>query len=86
MAPTTTTVADEAKVASIKTLTGAELNSVPSEFTYIKDPNDQADASDPEHSIPTIDFAQLTTSSPDLRSKAIQEIGRACEEWGFFQV
>ncbi|XP_004299627.1 PREDICTED: 1-aminocyclopropane-1-carboxylate oxidase homolog [Fragaria vesca subsp. vesca] len=88
MAPTTTAVADETKVASIKTLTdtGAELNSVPSEYTYVKDPNDQADASDPEHSIPTIDFAHLTSSNPKLRADAIEKLGKACEEWGFFQV
>jgi len=36
--------------------------------------------------IPTIDFSQLTSSNPNERSKAIQQLGDACRDWGFFMV
>ncbi|XP_021825024.1 protein DMR6-LIKE OXYGENASE 2-like isoform X2 [Prunus avium] len=92
MAPAVTSLTEasnghETEVASIKRLAAsAALSSVPSEYTYTKNPNEQGDANDPEHSIPTIDFALLTSGSPDQRAKVIEELGRACEEWGFFQV
>ncbi|PQM34790.1 protein DMR6-LIKE OXYGENASE 2-like [Prunus yedoensis var. nudiflora] len=75
------------KLASIKTLAdSASFTFVPSEYTFTKNPNEQGDANDSEHSIPIIDFALLTSGSPDQRAKVIQELRRACEEWGFFQV
>ncbi|XP_050107528.1 2-oxoglutarate-dependent dioxygenase 19-like isoform X1 [Malus sylvestris] len=88
MAPTVTSVdASEPNVASIKTLAGSDaLTSVPSEYAYIMDPNDKGDANDPEHSIPIIDFALLTSDSPDERAQMIQKLGKACQDWGFFQV
>ncbi|CAL2277865.1 unnamed protein product [Prunus armeniaca] len=92
MAPTVTSMEasnghEVPKVASIKTLAdSASFTFVPSEYTYTKNPNEQGDANDPEHSIPIIDFALLTSGSPDQRAKVIQELSRACEEWGFFQV
>ncbi|KAB2634820.1 2-oxoglutarate/Fe(II)-dependent dioxygenase [Pyrus ussuriensis x Pyrus communis] len=91
MAPSMTSmeasIGNESKVASIKTLAdSAALTSVPSEYTYTKNPNDMGDANDPEHSIPIIDFALLTSAYPDQRAQMIQKLGRACQEWGFFQV
>ncbi|PQM42313.1 protein DMR6-LIKE OXYGENASE 2 [Prunus yedoensis var. nudiflora] len=76
MAPAVTSLTEasdghEIEVASIKRLAGSAA---------------LRDANDPEHSIPTIDFALLTSGSPDQRAKVIEELGRACEEWGFFQV
>ncbi|PQQ04709.1 hypothetical protein Pyn_22853 [Prunus yedoensis var. nudiflora] len=90
MAPTFTSMEasnghEVPKVASIKTLVdSASLTFVPSEYTYTKNPNEQGDANDPEHSIPIIDFALLTSGSPDQRAKVILGLRRACEEWGFF--
>ncbi|KAM7481692.1 hypothetical protein LguiB_006275 [Lonicera macranthoides] len=39
-----------------------------------------------EDSIPTIDFSLLTMGSPDQRSKVIHDLGKFCQEWGFFLV
>lgn len=36
--------------------------------------------------IPIIDLSLLSSEDPHLHSKAIQELGRACEQWGFFMV
>ncbi|KAL5563942.1 hypothetical protein UlMin_033689 [Ulmus minor] len=75
------------KVTSIKVLTeSGGLASVPSEYTFTTNPNDQADSNDPEHSIPVIDFSLLTSGSPDQRSTIIHELRKACEEWGFFML
>ncbi|PIN04920.1 Iron/ascorbate family oxidoreductase [Handroanthus impetiginosus] len=57
----------------------SSLKSVPSQFTYVND--SKGSYSD---SIPIIDFSQLTSPISDQRSKALQELARACEEWGFF--
>ncbi|XP_021829302.1 flavonol synthase/flavanone 3-hydroxylase-like [Prunus avium] len=62
MAPTGTSMEaynghEVPKVASIKTLAdSAALTFVPSEYTYTKNPNEQGDANDPEHSIPILIF------------------------------
>ncbi|GKV35437.1 hypothetical protein SLEP1_g43700 [Rubroshorea leprosula] len=61
------------------------LTSVPSNYIFTNDPLDQA-VSDPEESIPIIDLSSLTSGSPDQRSKAICDLGKACQEWGFFMV
>ncbi|XP_022159287.1 uncharacterized protein LOC111025699 [Momordica charantia] len=35
-------------------------------------------------SIPTIDFSLLTTGTPDQRAKVVDQLGKACQDWGFF--
>ncbi|PWA89464.1 oxoglutarate/iron-dependent dioxygenase [Artemisia annua] len=62
-----------------------DLNSVPSIYNYSTNSNEPL-ASDPQESIPTIDFSLLNSTDVDLRSKEIQELDKACKEWGFFQV
>ncbi|KAK3010566.1 hypothetical protein RJ639_010749 [Escallonia herrerae] len=37
-----------------------------------------------EDAIPVIDYSLLTSGTPNQQSKAIQDLGKACEEWGFF--
>ncbi|CAI9769206.1 unnamed protein product [Fraxinus pennsylvanica] len=56
-----------------------DLRSVPSEFSFVNEPTGSN-----SDSIPIIDFSSLTSGNPDQRSKVIQELGKACEEWGFF--
>ena len=74
------------KLTSIKALAESPgLSSIPSIYTFLTDPNDQA-LSDTKESIPIIDFSLLTSSIPDERSKMIQELGKACQDWGFFMV
>ncbi|PWA68441.1 Non-heme dioxygenase N-terminal domain-containing protein [Artemisia annua] len=62
-----------------------DLNSVPSIYNYSTNSNEPL-ASDPQESIPTINFSLLNSTDADLRSKEIQELDKACKEWGFFQV
>ncbi|PIM99994.1 Iron/ascorbate family oxidoreductase [Handroanthus impetiginosus] len=61
------------------------LNSIPSNYTYYTTPT-EATASDPDDSIPTIDLSLLTSDDPDEKSKAVQELGKACQDWGFFTI
>ncbi|OMO85195.1 Oxoglutarate/iron-dependent dioxygenase [Corchorus capsularis] len=42
--------------------------------------------SEANESIPTIDFSLLTSSNPEERSKVIQDLAKACQDWGFFMV
>ncbi|XP_015886184.3 2-oxoglutarate-dependent dioxygenase 19 [Ziziphus jujuba] len=75
------------KMISIKELAeSGGLTSVPSEYTFASNPNDQADQNDPDHSMPTIDFSLIMSTSPDQRSKILHDLRKACEEWGFFMV
>ncbi|KAL8483232.1 hypothetical protein ACS0TY_026060 [Phlomoides rotata] len=55
------------------------LKSVPSKFKYVYD--ETALSCD---SFPVVDFSALSAADPDQRSKAIYDISKACEEWGFF--
>uniref|UniRef100_A0A5B7BI18 Putative 2-oxoglutarate/Fe(II)-dependent dioxygenase n=1 Tax=Davidia involucrata TaxID=16924 RepID=A0A5B7BI18_DAVIN len=74
------------KLTCIKSLAESrDLTSIPSNYTYSTNPNEIA-GSDPEDTIPVIDFSVLTSGDPDQRSKIIQDLGKACEEWGFFMV
>ncbi|CAI9769209.1 unnamed protein product [Fraxinus pennsylvanica] len=66
--------------AGVKVLTeSTDLKSIPSEFSFVNEPTGSY-----SDSIPIIDFSLLTSGNPDQRSKVIQELGKACEEWGFF--
>ncbi|KAK2968657.1 hypothetical protein RJ640_012500 [Escallonia rubra] len=73
------------KMASIKVLAESPnlLGSIPSDYAYSMNHYTPL-ASDQEDSIPAIDYSLLTSGTPDQRSKVIDELGKACEEWGFF--
>ncbi|KAK2982058.1 hypothetical protein RJ640_001775 [Escallonia rubra] len=75
------------KMASIKVLAESPnlLDSIPSEYAYSTN-HDTPIASNHDDSIPVIDYSLLTSGIPDQRSKVIDELGKACEEWGFFLV
>ncbi|KAG2703882.1 hypothetical protein I3843_06G149500 [Carya illinoinensis] len=63
------------------------LTSIPSLYTHTANPKDiQAVSEDPEDPIPVIDFSLLTSGTPHQRSQAIQELGKACKDWGFFML
>lgn len=73
---------------SVKVLSESpDLKSIPSNYVHSSSP-EESPVSDAEDSnlIPIIDFFQLTSTHSDHRSKAIQVLGKACEEWGFFMV
>ncbi|KAK4491198.1 hypothetical protein RD792_001930 [Penstemon davidsonii] len=60
-------------------------NNIPSTYAYHTETT--ALDLDPLHNpIPTIDLSLLTSSNPHHKSKAVQQLGKACQEWGFFMV
>lgn len=79
------------KVGCVKHL--AESNtgtSIPSNYIYSSSKYSSSEDEDTElvikAEIPTIDFSLLTSSSPDQRSRIVQELEKACQDWGFFMV
>lgn len=75
---------------SVKTLSESpDFNSIPSSYKFITSPHDrkeivaEPDDNDP---IPVIDYSLLATGTPDQRTKTTHDIGKACEEWGFFML
>ncbi|CAK9186995.1 unnamed protein product [Ilex paraguariensis] len=74
-------------VTSVKTLTEtADLKTIPSIYAYTPTNPNEADVFEDEVSIPIIDFSLLTSAIPEQRSKAIQDLDKACQDWGFFMV
>ncbi|KAL5718379.1 hypothetical protein ACHQM5_011286 [Ranunculus cassubicifolius] len=61
------------------------LTTIPANFSYFSNDNGSVDEVVQED-IPAIDFSLLTSASPDERSKAIQELAKACQDWGAFTV
>ncbi|XP_059446460.1 2-oxoglutarate-dependent dioxygenase 19-like [Corylus avellana] len=76
------------RTTCVKKLAGSpSLTSIPSTYAFTKAPQeDEAVSEDPEDPIPVIDFSLLAYGTPDQRSTIIQELGRACKDWGFFMV
>jgi len=73
---------------SVKALTESpKLTSLPPSYTYTTNSDDEI-VTDPEEDdpIPVIDYSLLVAGTPDQRAKTIQDLGRACEEWGFFML
>ncbi|AES90611.1 putative flavonol synthase [Medicago truncatula] len=74
---------------SVKTLSESpDFNSIPSSYTYTTNPHDEneivADQDEVNDPIPVIDYSLLINGNHDQRTKTIHDIGKACEEWGFF--
>ncbi|XP_028771800.1 flavanone 3-dioxygenase 2-like [Neltuma alba] len=59
------------------------MSSIPSKYVCIQCPEDslycQSDVI-----VPTIDFSKLTSCDPSERSRATQQLGDSCRDWGFF--
>lgn len=73
-------------MSSVKELVESKcLSSVPSNYICLENPEDSILNYETDN-IPTIDFSQLTSSNPSVRSKAIKQLGDACRDWGFFMV
>ncbi|XP_015576938.2 2-oxoglutarate-dependent dioxygenase 19 [Ricinus communis] len=74
------------KITSIKILAESpDLITIPASYTFTPNSHDLV-VSDTEGAIPVIDYSLLISSSPDHRSKIIHDLGKACQEWGFFMV
>ncbi|XP_052206266.1 2-oxoglutarate-dependent dioxygenase 19-like [Diospyros lotus] len=76
------------KPVSVKELLDSSTNSstaIPTNYntsSFLNEP--AASEPDEQESIPVIDFGLLTSPDPNQRSQAVQELTKACEEWGFF--
>jgi len=77
---------EKLKMFSVKELVeSSTMSSVPSNYVFHENTEDSMLYHETEN-IPAIDFSQLTSSNPNERSKAIQQLGDACRDWGFFMV
>lgn len=77
------------QMTCIKTLVdqSSHLNAtLPSNYIHPITPDDSISNSELEQLIPTIDFSALTSTDPAQRSKAIHDLSKACQDWGFFLV
>ncbi|KAL8536232.1 hypothetical protein ACS0TY_011746 [Phlomoides rotata] len=71
-------------ITSVKQLAETpNLSSIPSNYT---NPTDETKASEPGDSIPIVDLSLLKSDNADRRAKAIHDLDKACQEWGFFMV
>ncbi|KAI3445769.1 hypothetical protein Pfo_002434 [Paulownia fortunei] len=78
--PTSTEPSNITDKSFVKALAeSSNLKSIPSQFTFANDSR----GSNPD-SLPIIDFSLLTSPNPDQRAKVLQDLAKACEEWGFF--
>ncbi|BFG41233.1 hypothetical protein CerSpe_275070 [Prunus speciosa] len=75
-------------MTSIKKLAESPgITFIPPTYTYTNNPHDDLAALiDTESKIPTVDFSLLTSGTPQQRSQAIHDLGKACQDWGFFLV
>lgn len=73
---------------SVKSLTESpERTSIPPSYTYTTNSDDEIVADpDEDDPIPIIDYSLLVNGTHDERAKAIHDLGKACEEWGFFML
>ncbi|XP_015932903.1 2-oxoglutarate-dependent dioxygenase 19 [Arachis duranensis] len=73
-------------------VSSSKLERIPSKYMYLKNKSDEdssvilCDEEAQNITIPTIDFSHLISSNPTQRSKEIQQLGRACTDWGFFML
>ncbi|PIA51993.1 hypothetical protein AQUCO_01000103v1 [Aquilegia coerulea] len=74
------------KMGCVKDL--AESTSIPSKYNYFNTQNqeDGIDEVIADEQIPIIDFSLLNSGIPDQRAKVIQDLGKACQDWGFFML
>ncbi|KAG5226628.1 hypothetical protein OIU78_025802 [Salix suchowensis] len=84
--PSSTFPSQPTKITSIKTLAESPgLTSIPATHTFTPDLHGQV-TSVPEGSIPVIDYSLLISGTPGQRSEIVHDLGRACQDWGFFMV
>ncbi|KAI6678384.1 hypothetical protein NL676_039180 [Syzygium grande] len=62
----------------------SNLTSIPSHYAYTTSAS--SDQSVHDDSIPVIDFSLLSSSNPDQHSKAVSNLAKTFEDWGFFMV
>ncbi|KAF2320499.1 hypothetical protein GH714_027744 [Hevea brasiliensis] len=71
-------------ITTIRTIAESPgLTSIPSAYTFTPTPHDQV-VSETQVSLPVIDYSLLTSGTPHQRSKIVHDLGKACQNWGFF--
>ncbi|KAF2320465.1 hypothetical protein GH714_027575 [Hevea brasiliensis] len=71
-------------ITTIRTIAESPgLTSIPSAYTFTPTPHDQV-VSETQVSLPVIDYSLLTSGTPHQRSKIVHDLGKACQDWGFF--
>ncbi|XP_059311268.1 2-oxoglutarate-dependent dioxygenase 19-like isoform X1 [Lycium ferocissimum] len=80
-------MACENKMKSVKVVAELpNLKAVPSNYSVDHHHNSSPAIDSIDDSLPVVDFSLLSSEDPHQHSKAIQDLGRACEHWGFFMV
>ncbi|XP_021899983.1 LOW QUALITY PROTEIN: protein DMR6-LIKE OXYGENASE 2-like [Carica papaya] len=74
-------------IKTVKALTeSAALTSLPSAYAFSHPHGEAVSDLDSDESIPVIDYSLLTSGTPGQRSKIIEDLAKACRDWGFFMV
>lgn len=74
-------------ISSIKAFAeSAKLSAIPSTYNSLTDPREREVADELSAQIPVIDFSLILSDDPQLHAKGVQDLAKACEEWGFFMV
>ncbi|XP_054798900.1 2-oxoglutarate-dependent dioxygenase 19-like [Prosopis cineraria] len=73
-------------IGSIKAFSESNGSSpIPSSYHSIVEPRDDV-ADELASSFPIVDFSLLTSDDPLLHADAVNQLGKACAEWGFFML
>ncbi|KAK1386150.1 Fe2OG dioxygenase domain-containing protein [Heracleum sosnowskyi] len=77
---------DQNIISSVQKLVtcGNKVTSIPSHYAYFKNPSDSTAL--PGDDIPVIDYSLLISGDHDQQTKTVSELGKACQDWGFFMV
>ncbi|KAJ0986852.1 hypothetical protein J5N97_005208 [Dioscorea zingiberensis] len=75
------------KYSTIKEISdsGVVLSSLPSCYAC-RDPDINGSTEILEEEVPIIDFSLLVGGTAKQRAQVIQDLGKACRDWGFFMV
>ncbi|KAK3014826.1 hypothetical protein RJ639_008302 [Escallonia herrerae] len=65
---------------------GSLLSSVHAKANIIENANNESFCFVADDEVPIIDYSMLVSADPDHRSKAIQDLGKACGDYGCFTV
>ncbi|GAU30566.1 hypothetical protein TSUD_65760 [Trifolium subterraneum] len=73
---------------SVKTLSESPdfNNSIPSSYTFDNENEIVTEPDKVNDPIPVIDYSLLVNGNHDQRTKTVHDLGKACEEWGFFML
>lgn len=64
-----------------------QISTVPSSYISLTNSDDDKEVvRELENQIPVIDVSLLVSDDPELHAKGVQDLGKACEDWGFFGV